>query len=55
MVERAAEGSLKTNLTWKDIYGGYPTAIIEIIKENPIISGLVGLISFASDAISFVK
>jgi hypothetical protein len=55
IVERAADGSLKTNSTWKDIYGGYPTAIIEIIKENPIISGFVGLISFASAVISFVK
>ncbi|PZV08384.1 MAG: hypothetical protein DCF22_20365 [Leptolyngbya sp.] len=59
IVERAANGSLKTNSTWKDIYGGYPAAVIEIIKENPIISGLVGLIGFVSAVVgiitSFIK
>lgn len=48
VVERAADGSLKTNSSWKDIYGNYLTAFIELIKENPIISGVVGVISFVS-------
>jgi hypothetical protein len=54
IVERAADGSLKTNSTWKDIYGGYPAAVIEIIKENPIISGLVGLIGFVSAVVGII-
>jgi hypothetical protein len=54
IVERAADGSLKTNSTWKDIYGGYPAAVIEIIKENPIISGLVGLIGFISAVVGII-
>jgi len=48
IVERAADGSLKTNSTWKNIYGNYPAAVVELIKENPIISALVGLIGFVS-------
>lgn len=54
IVERAADGSLKTNSIWKDIYGGYPAAVIEIIKENPIISGLVGLIGFVSAVLGII-
>lgn len=29
IIELAADGSLKTNSTWKDIYGNYPTAVVE--------------------------
>lgn len=54
IVERAIDGSLKTNSTWKDVYGSYPAAVIEFIKENPIISGLVGLIGFVSAVIGIV-
>ncbi|MBW4448222.1 MAG: hypothetical protein KME38_15490 [Spirirestis rafaelensis WJT71-NPBG6] len=54
IVERSADGSLKTNSSWKDIYGNYITAVIELIKENPIISGLVGLIGFISAVIGIV-
>lgn len=48
IVERAADGSLKTNSSRKDMYGNYLTAFIELIKENPIISAVVGVISFVS-------
>lgn len=51
ILERAADGSLQVNSTWKDVYGNYPSAAIELIKENPIISTLVGLISFVSAVI----
>lgn len=54
IVERAIDGSLKTNSTWKDVYGSYPAAVIEFIKENPIISGLVGMIGFVSAVIGIV-
>ncbi len=54
IVERAADGSLKTNSKWKDIYGNYFTALIELIQENPIISGVIGLISFVSAVIGII-
>jgi hypothetical protein len=44
IAERAENGSLKTNASWKDIYGGYPEAIGEFLKENWLIS----LLSFIS-------
>jgi hypothetical protein len=55
IVERAANGSLKTNSTWKDIYGGCSAAVIEIIKENPIISGSVIIISFVSAVLGIIS
>lgn len=54
IIERASDGLLKTNATWKSIYGSYPAAFIELIKENPIISGLVGFIGFTSAVIGIV-
>lgn len=54
IVERAADGSLKTNSNWKDIYGSYPAAVIELIKENFIVSALVGFIGFVSAVIGIV-
>jgi hypothetical protein len=53
--ERAVDDSLKTNATWKDIYGSVPKIIGEHLKENWIISiigfiggiaSIVGLIMF---------
>lgn len=51
IVERATDGSLKTNSNQMDIYGNYLTALIELVKENPIISGVIGVISFVSAVI----
>jgi hypothetical protein len=51
IIERASDGSLKTDSTWKSIYGSYSAAFIELIQENPVISALVGLISFISAVI----
>lgn len=48
IVERAADGSLKTDSSRKDIYGNYLIALVELVKENPIISSFVGVISFVS-------
>jgi hypothetical protein len=48
IVERAADGSLKTNSNRKDIYGDYLTAFVELIKENPVVSSGVGVVSFVS-------
>jgi hypothetical protein len=53
IIERADNGSLKTNSTWKDLYGDYPEAIGEYIKEHwfftiivflGAIAGLIALI-----------
>ncbi|NJM58836.1 MAG: hypothetical protein HC857_17505 [Synechococcales cyanobacterium RU_4_20] len=55
LLERTVDGSLKTDSTWRDIYGGYPSAGIELIKENPVISGVVGLIGFVSSVIGLLK
>ncbi|WP_221644688.1 MULTISPECIES: hypothetical protein [unclassified Nostoc] len=55
IVERTANGSLKTNSSSKDIYGNYFTALIELIKENPVISGVLGLISFVSAVIGIIS
>ena len=54
IIERTADGSLKTNSTWKDTYGGYSAAFVEIFKENPIISGLVGVVGFVSAVLGIV-
>lgn len=51
IIERASDGLLKTNSTWKNIYGSYPVAFIELIKENSITSSLIGLIGFISAVI----
>lgn len=48
IIERAADGSLKTNASWKDTYGSYPAAVAELIKENILISSIVGVIGFIS-------
>ncbi|MEE3715714.1 hypothetical protein V2H45_03020 [Tumidithrix elongata RA019] len=55
IIERTADGSLKTNSKKRDLYGNYFTALTELIKENPIISGAIALIGFVSAVISFFK
>ncbi|HYW22158.1 MAG TPA: hypothetical protein VE956_23160 [Nodularia sp. (in: cyanobacteria)] len=54
MLERAADGSLKTNSRWNDIYGNYFTAFVELIQENLFISGVIGVISFVSAVLGIV-
>jgi hypothetical protein len=44
ITERLGNGVLKTNAKWKDIYGSYPAALGEFLKEHWIFS----LISFIS-------
>lgn len=55
IVERAANNSIKTNSKTKDVYGDYLTAFSELIKENPLISGVIALIGLVSAVISFFK
>jgi hypothetical protein len=54
IVERAANGSLRTNSSQKDIYGNYLTALVELVKENPIVSGVIGIISFVSAVVGIL-
>lgn len=50
ILERADNNSLKTNSTWKDLYGDYPEAIGEFLKEHWLIS----IIAFISAVIGIV-
>jgi hypothetical protein len=54
IVERAADGSLKTNSNWKNVYGSYSIAFMEFIKENPIISGFAILLGLISSVIATI-
>jgi hypothetical protein len=51
IAERAANASLKTNASLKDIYGSYPEAIGELLKEH----WLVSLISFLSAIVGILS
>jgi hypothetical protein len=53
IVERADEGSLKTKSSWRDIYGNYLVAFIELIQEHPVISGIITIVGFLGAIISF--
>jgi hypothetical protein len=53
IVERTANGSLKTNSQKREVYGNWFVAFSELIKENPLISGGIALIGFVSAVFSF--
>ena len=55
IVERTANGSLKTNSQKREVYGNWFVAFFELIEEHPVISGIIVLISFLSAVISFFK
>lgn len=44
IAERTNDGKIKTLATWKDMYGNYPEALGEFLRENWIIT-LIGFIS----------
>lgn len=46
LVERTAAGSLKTNSSWRDIYGINPQGIFEAAKENWLMSIVFFVIGF---------
>ena len=54
IVECCANGSLKTNSSPKDVYGNHFIAVFELFKENPIISGVIAVISFTSAVIGII-
>lgn len=53
IVERADEGLLKNKSSWRDIYGNYLVALIELIQEHPVISGIITIVGFLGAIISF--
>lgn len=52
IIERVDNGTLKTNATWKDLYGDYPEAIGDFFKDYWLfsiiaaISAVIGIIAF---------
>ena len=38
IIEQVDNDTLKTNATWKDLYGNYPVAVGEFLKDNWVIS-----------------
>lgn len=48
----ADNGTLKTNSSWKDVYGSYPAAFGELLKEHWVFS-FIGIISAVAGIISF--
>lgn len=45
ILERVFDGSLKTNATWREIYGIHPAVIIELVSEHWIWSLVVGIVA----------
>lgn len=54
IAERAANGSLKTNSRLRATYGNYLAAVVEIGKENPIISSIIGLLGLISALVTIL-
>ena len=53
IAERADDGSLKTQSSWIDICGNYFVAFFELIKEHPVISGVITLVGLVGAFSSF--
>jgi hydroxymethylpyrimidine pyrophosphatase-like HAD family hydrolase len=45
ILKRAADEDLKTNSSWRDIYGITPQGIFELIKDNWLLSLIVSILS----------
>ncbi|MDC7860058.1 hypothetical protein [Pantoea ananatis] len=54
IIDRVHAGSLKTNASFLDRYGIRPIAIIDVIKNHPIITGALFLIASATTVIKFL-
>lgn len=58
LTERADNGSLKTNSTWRDLYKYYPAAVGELLKEHwffSILALILAIISVAVGIIALLK
>ena len=53
--ERTADRTLKTDSRRVDIYGNYLIAMVELAKENPFITAVVGGVSFISAIVGIVS
>jgi len=51
IIEHVENGTLKTNSSWKDSYGNYPQAIVEIFQEKWWIVAIIALIGIISDVL----
>ncbi|MHB8112398.1 MAG: hypothetical protein ACYDHA_02935 [Bellilinea sp.] len=54
IIERVDTGTLKTNSTWKDLYGNYPKAVGELLKEHWLASIITFLSAVAGIIMLFV-
>jgi hypothetical protein len=54
IAERTENGSLKTNANWKDIYGSYPEALGEFLKENWVINVILFICTIIGTILSIV-
>ena len=55
IAERTADGTLKTNATWKDTYGIYPEALVEMFQEKWWIVAILGIIGIISDLLGIIN
>jgi hypothetical protein len=55
IAEKTFDGSLKTDATWKNVYGGYSSAFFEILQENPMITGGALIIGVVTGVIGIFK
>ena len=53
IIERVDNRSIKTNATWKDLYGNYPEAVGDFFKEHWIFS-IIAVISAITGIIAFI-
>ena len=54
IAERSDNGTLKTNSTWKDLYGNYPEALGEFIKEHWVISIIVFILTVIGTVVGII-
>ena len=53
--DRIHDKSIKTNATFMDTYGIHPIAILELAKNNPLVTGLIFLSSIGIAIINYSK
>jgi hypothetical protein len=55
ILDRTANGTLKTNARWRDIYGLYPEAIVEFFQEKWWIVAITAFITAVGFILSFIN
>lgn len=54
LAQYAEEGSLQTNSSWRDIYGMYPEAVGDWLKDHWLLSGILGFIATIASIIGLI-